>query len=155
MYVCVCTYASGYESGGFTSNACWWLDTNYWPFHVICSKLIIVIETWNEYCLWAPCSKKIACHIRRIPQISLSPSFFFTLIGFPLRLQPSCFYLTTLQPHFPYQYYLCHFDKHSERCTMQRLEIREWRRAAASGFYSGSIFSAGVRLRFDVMSWPG
>lgn len=96
-------------------------------------------------------------------------AFYFpsTLIGSPLRLQPSCFYLRTLQPHFPYQYYLCHFDKHKERDVLCMCvggmggqaggapDSGVCCRAAASGFYSSSIFSAGVRLRLDVMSRVG
>lgn len=69
-------------------------------------------------------------------------------MGFPLRLQPSCSYLTTLQPHFPYQSYLCHFDERGRGDGPRRgLQI-----LVASGFYSGSIFRAGARLRLDVMS---
>lgn len=95
-------------------------------------------------------------------------AFYFpsTLTGSPLRLQPSCFYLRTLQPHFPYQYYLCHFDKHEERemyRVRRRRSVGRWGgsrfggccRVAASGFYSSSIFSAGVQLRLDVMSRVG
>lgn len=83
-------------------------------------------------------------------------AFYFpsTLIGFPLRLQPSCFYWTPSQPHFPYQSYLCHFGEHRQRDVpcggAGGLQI-----LVASGFYSSSVFRAGVRLRLDVMSWAG
>lgn len=90
-------------------------------------------EHTTDYC---------TCHIYSIPQISCSPSIY------PLHIQSTCFDLTKLQPHFPYQYYLCHFDKHRRRVIpCRRPQI--W---VASGFYSSYIFFAGAQLRLDVMS---
>lgn len=49
--------------------------------------------------LWAHGSEDITCQMYSNPRISLLACYFpSTLAGFPLQLQPSCFYLTTVLP---------------------------------------------------------
>ena len=134
----------------------WWTQANSWPWHVICSKLIIAVETRRKDPLWASSSEQITCHIYSIPQISSSPSIFpSTLKGLPLRLQPSCSYLTTPRPPLSIPILSVSF---------WRTRAGRWTTYGGRGscefwlhldFIAAQFSMAAAPLRLDAMSWAG
>lgn len=66
--------------------------------------------------LWAHGSEDITCQMYSNPRISLLACYFpSTLAGFPLVTAILLLFDDCTAPHFPYQSYPCHFDKHCER----------------------------------------
>lgn len=147
--VCLCMRkcVSGCANMGFKCIH-WWTYGDSWSLQVICSKLIIVEK------ILAECQAPRRLHFIHTASLKSLPRLLFSLYTYssPLRLQPSCFHLMTLQLHFPYQSYWAHFDEHG-RSDAPRGGLHI---LVASGFYSSSIFCGWYLVRgSDWVWWAG